>query len=457
VILDVIILAAGKGSRMRSDIPKVLHSIAGIPMAGHVLNASKAVRHDALIHMVVGHGADQVLAAFSDQPSINFIEQKEQLGTGHAVLQVLPHLRENATTLILYGDVPLIKSATLQQMVDAATRSQQAMSLLTVKLEDPTGYGRIIRNSNNEVVAIVEHKDASEAQRAVNEANTGIMCINQQQLKQWLPSLKNDNAQGEYYLTDVIEMAVADSIAVNAVQLSDESEVSGVNNKSQLAQLERAYQAQQAESLLEQGVTLFDPARIDIRGHLEVGKDVSIDVGCVFKGEVALGDGVSIGPNCVIENSTIAAGTEIKPFSHIDGATLDEQCDIGPYARLRPGAQLKANAKVGNFVEVKKSIIGKGSKVNHLTYIGDAEIGAGSNIGAGTITCNYDGVNKHKTLIGDNVFVGSNSTLVAPLEIDTNGFIAAGSTINQKVPSDSLAVSRSKQRNIEGWKRPTKK
>ena len=456
MVIDVIILAAGKGSRMYSSTPKVLHPIAGMPMAGHVLTAAKSVSSDILVHMVVGHGAEQVRDCFEGETGLNFIEQTEQLGTGHAVLQALPAVREDAKALILYGDVPLILPETLQQMV-AAADADKAMSLLTITMDDPTGYGRIVRDQYNDVIAIVEQKDAAADQLEITEVNTGIMCIKQRDLANWLPALSNENAQGEYYLTDVIEMAVRDEIAVKTIHPKDESEVTGVNSKAQLAGLERVYQRQLAENLLVQGVSLFDPERLDVRGHLTVGKDVSIDVNCVFIGNVHLADGVSIGANCVIEESTIGAGTVVKAFCHIDSSNIEEQCDVGPYARLRPGTQLLNKAKIGNFVEVKKSIIREASKVNHLSYIGDADIGSGSNIGAGTITCNYDGANKFKTVLGSQVFVGSNSTLVAPIEIKDNGFVGAGSTITQAVPESSLAIGRSKQKNIDGWKRPTKK
>lgn len=456
MVIDVIILAAGKGSRMYSSTPKVLHPIAGKPMAAHVLAAAKSVSSDILVHMVIGHGAQQVRDSFQGESGLSFIEQTEQLGTGHAVLQALPAVREESKALILYGDVPLIQPETLQQMVTAAD-ADKAMSLLTITMDDPTGYGRIVRDQYDEVISIVEQKDAHKDQLEITEVNTGIMCIKQRDLANWLPSLSNENAQGEYYLTDVIEMAVRDEVIVTTIQPKDESEVTGVNSKSQLAGLERVYQRQLAENLLVQGVSLFDPERLDIRGHLTVGNDVSIDVNCVFIGNVHLADGVSIGPNCVIEESTIGAGTEIKAFCHIEGSNIEEQCAIGPYARLRPGTELLNKAKIGNFVEIKKSVIREASKVNHLSYIGDADIGSGSNVGAGTITCNYDGANKFKTVLGSNVFVGSNSTLVAPLEIKDNGFVGAGSTITQTVPESSLAVGRGKQKNIDGWKRPTKK
>lgn len=453
--LDVIILAAGKGSRMYSNTPKVLHTIAGKPMAAHVLAAAQSLSDDANIHMVIGHGAEQVKQVFGSESSVSFVEQTEQLGTGHAVAQAMPNVREGSTALILYGDVPLISAETLEKMVKACEQ-QATMSLLTIEMEDPTGYGRIVRDQYENVQAIVEQKDASSDQLAIREVNTGIMCIKQEDLSRWLPALSNENAQGEYYLTDVIAMAVHDEIKVETIQPQNKYEVTGVNNKSQLADLERTYQGILSQQLLARGVGLNDPARIDIRGNLTTGRDVNIDVNCVFIGDVTLEDDVSIGPNCVIENSRIGAGTVIKPFSHIDSSTLASECDIGPYARLRPGTELSNKAKIGNFVEVKKSLIGEGSKVNHLTYIGDAVIGAGCNIGAGTITCNYDGANKFKTRMGDNVFVGSNSTLVAPLDIETNGFVGAGSTINQTVPADTLAVGRGKQKNISGWKRPTK-
>lgn len=449
--IDVVILAAGQGSRMRSDKPKVLHGIGGQSMLQHVVTAAKAL-DGAAIHIVVGHGADQVRAALGD--SCNYVEQAEQLGTGHAVAQALPLLSPGSKTLILYGDVPLIKTETLQAMLDAV--SDNTMAVLTTQLSDPSGYGRLVRDDTGAVQSIVEQKDASAEQLAISEINTGIMCIPQSRLNTWLPMLSNSNAQNEYYLTDVIALSVADGVPIHTPQPTSQYEVQGVNNRQQLAELERVFQSWNAERLMTHGATLADPARLDIRGDVSVGQDVFIDINVVFSGKVELGANVSIGPNCVISDASIADGSEILANSVIEKAIVGKQCTVGPFARLRPGAQLGDNAKVGNFVEVKNTIMGDGSKANHLAYIGDAEIGSGTNIGAGTITCNYDGANKFKTLMGDNVFIGSNSTLVAPIEIADGGFVAAGSTITQKVPSDNLAVGRGRQRNITGWKKPVK-
>ena len=450
--IDVVILAAGQGSRMRSSKPKVLHSIGGKSMLQQVVDAASALQ-DVDIHIVVGHGADQVREAMGE--GCHYAEQKEQLGTGHAVAQALPLLREGSKTLILYGDVPLTKTETLQAMLDAV--DEQSMAVLTTQLNDATGYGRIVRDQAGAVLSIVEQKDANAEQLAIREINTGIMCIPQAQLSRWLPQLSNDNAQNEYYLTDVIALAVADGVAINTPQPGSSHEVQGVNNREQLAELERVLQGWNASRLMTNGATLADPARVDIRGDIEVGQDVFIDINTVFTGKVTIGSNVRIGPNCVITNASIADNSEIFANSVIEDASVGKHCNVGPYARLRPGAVLADKARVGNFVEVKNSRIGEGSKANHLAYIGDAEIGAGSNIGAGTITCNYDGANKFKTTMGDNVFIGSNSTLVAPLEIEDGGFVGAGSTITTKVPTDTLAVGRGKQRNISGWQKPVKK
>ncbi|MBT8148290.1 MAG: bifunctional UDP-N-acetylglucosamine diphosphorylase/glucosamine-1-phosphate N-acetyltransferase GlmU [Gammaproteobacteria bacterium] len=450
--IDVVVLAAGKGTRMYSDIPKVLHPIGGAPMAQHVIDAA-AQLGDVALHVVVGHEAALVSTALQRVDS--FIEQYEQLGTGHAVAQALPALRDDALVLVLYGDVPLIRAETLARLVAACTREQ--LSLLTVELDDPSGYGRICRNSEQRVCQIVEQKDASDEQLRIREVNTGIICVHQAILARWLPALSNDNAQNEYYLTDIIAMAVADNVAIHTEQPASREEVEGVNNKLQLAALERCYQRRRADYLMLAGTTLADPARIDIRGSLRVGRDAYIDVNTVFSGDVVLGNNVSIGPNCVLHDCEIGDNTQILPNCVIDQASIANDCTIGPFARLRPGARFAASAKVGNFVEVKNASFGAGSKANHLSYIGDAEVGANSNIGAGTITCNYDGANKHRTTLGSNVFVGSNSTLVAPLEIADNGFVAAGSTITQKVPADTLGVARGRQKNISGWKRPSKK
>ncbi|EAT11271.1 bifunctional UDP-N-acetylglucosamine diphosphorylase/glucosamine-1-phosphate N-acetyltransferase GlmU [Bermanella marisrubri] len=455
--IEVVVLAAGQGSRMKSQLPKVLHPIAGKPMLAHVLDSAREVNAEAL-HVVVGHGAEQVQSYFGDEADLTWALQKEQNGTGHAVMMALEHLAESGVTLILYGDVPLIQSNTLQALIDIAAKEQ--LGLLTVNMDDPTGYGRIVRNEEGSVQAIVEHKDASEQQKAIQECNTGILAVPTAKLHEWLPKLSNDNAQGEYYLTDIIEMSVNDGMPVETLQPEFAEETFGVNNRLQQAELERWYQGRLVDGLMTDGVTVLDPQRLDIRpGHTKgvtVGRDVVIDVNVVLEGEVVLGDGVYIESHCVIRNAVIAPGTHVKAFSHIEDALVKEGCEIGPYARLRPGAQLENGAKVGNFCEVKKSIIGEGSKVNHLTYIGDAEIGQGANIGAGTITCNYDGVNKFKTVIGDGAFIGSNSSLVAPVTIGKGATIGAGSTITKDVEDDKLAVGRGRQKNLD-WQRPTKK
>jgi len=453
MLLDIVILAAGKGTRMRSSLPKVLHTIGGKPLLGHVLDAAKELESDN-INIIVGHGSELVRERMSGE-NVNFIEQKEQLGTGHAVQQVLGKLRDEATVLILYGDVPLTPIETLEELLEQV--SDTAMGLLTVELEDPDGYGRIIRNSQGNAKAIVEQKDASKDQLALNEVNSGIMAVSAKCLKQWLPNLSNDNAQGEYYLTDIIEMAAENTIDINIVQAEDEMDVLGINNRIQQAELERYYQSVQAMILLEEGVSLLDPNRFDCRGELYAGNDVTIDVNCVFEGEVEIGDNVSIGPNCVISNSRIGSNTVIKANSVIEDTIIEGNSDIGPFARLRPGTELGLGAKVGNFVETKKAKVGKGSKINHLSYVGDAEIGDDVNVGAGTITCNYDGVNKFKTTIGDGSFIGSNSSLVAPINIGAGATVGAGSTVNKDIADNQLAVSRAKQRNIDGWVKPTKK
>ena len=455
--IDVVILAAGQGSRMRSNKPKVLHAIGGKPMVQHVIDAAKALG-DVNVHIVVGHGADQVqanLGADSLYSDCQYIEQVEQLGTAHAVLQVLPALTPGSKTLILYGDVPLIKTETLRAMLEAV--NETSMAVLTASLDDATGYGRIVRNDNNEVLSIVEHKDAKTDQLAINEINTGIMCIPQSCLAKWLPNIGNDNAQKEYYLPDVIAMSVTDGVGINTPSPQSLFEIQGVNNRLQLAELEREFQREQANKLMVEGATLADPARIDVRGNVTVGQDVFIDINAVLQGDVVIGANVSIGPNCVITNASIAEGSNILANSVIEDAVIGKDCNIGPFARLRPGANLADGCKVGNFVEIKNAQLGDGSKVNHLSYVGDAEIGTDTNIGAGTITCNYDGANKFKTVMGNNVFVGSNSTLVAPVEIADGGFVAAGSTVTQTVPADNLAVGRGRQRNITGWKKPVKK
>lgn len=452
MVTEVVILAAGKGTRMRSALPKVMHPIAGKPMLGHVIDAARAIDASA-IHVVIGHGADKVTAAF-EGAELSWVEQQEQNGTGHAVKQALPKLADNSRVLILYGDVPLIAAETLSNLSELC--SDTSMALLTANMSDPTGYGRIVRE-HDKVVAIVEQKDASPAELAIQEVNTGMMAVTAKHLNKWLPTLSSDNAQGEYYLTDIIEMAVADGVAIEVVQPETVWEVQGVNDRAQLNELERYYQLCKAREIMANGVTLADATRIDIRGDLSVGQDSSIDVNCVFEGTCRIGDNVVIGPNCVISNSTIADGSIIKANSVLEDAVVGEDCDVGPFARLRPGTVLAAKAKIGNFVETKKAVLGKGSKVNHLSYIGDADIGENVNVGAGTITCNYDGVNKSKTVIGDGAFIGSNTSLVAPVTVGKNATVGAGSTITGDVPDEELAVARGKQRNISGWKRPTKK
>jgi len=450
--IDIVILAAGKGTRMRSDLPKVLHPIGGEPMLGRVIDTAKSLG-DVAITVVIGHGAELVSERYADS-SVTFVEQTEQLGTGHAVAQAIPHFRPGSTVLVLYGDVPLVKPATLQSLLDACDNGP---ALLSVHMPDPKGYGRIVRDTANAVQAIVEEKDADDTIRSIREINTGILAAPGDLLSKWLPELSNDNAQGEYYLTDVIARSVGEGIAVQGVIADDPLEVAGINSRAQQAEMERALQRQQAEALMAAGVTLLDPARIDIRGSVECDTDVSIDINCVFEGRVSLGAGVKIGPNCLLKNCALAAGTVVEANSIIEDASVGEACTIGPFARLRPGTELANGAKVGNFVETKKARIGVGSKVNHLSYIGDAEVGEGVNIGAGTITCNYDGVNKFKTSIGDGAFIGSNSALVAPVEIGAGATVGAGSTITREVSADELAVARGKQRNISGWARPTKK
>lgn len=452
-MLDILVLAAGKGTRMRSDLPKVLHPVGGKALVQHVVDTARQVGGDQIL-IIVGHGAEKVQQQMA-APDVQFVLQAQQLGTGHAVQQALPQLRNDATVLILYGDVPLTRAETLQKLI--AGVNDQQMGLLTVNMNDPAGYGRIVRDHNNAVIAIVEHKDASEAQKKIREINTGIMAVKASHLQKWLPRLQNNNAQGEYYLTDIIAMAKADGIAIHVEQPAAVEEVEGINNRQQQAALERFYQKQKANELMVAGVTLLDPARLDIRGNLTVGRDVVIDVNCVFEGEVVLGDGVVIEPNCVIINSKIGNNTHIKAFSHIEESVMAADCDIGPYARLRPGTDLADEVKIGNFVETKKAVIAKGSKVNHLSYIGDAKVGSKVNVGAGTITCNYDGVNKFKTEIGDNAFIGSNSALVAPVKIGAGATVGAGSVITKNVEDTELAIARTKQRNIQGWERPTKK
>ncbi|MBP0950753.1 bifunctional UDP-N-acetylglucosamine diphosphorylase/glucosamine-1-phosphate N-acetyltransferase GlmU [Pseudomonas alliivorans] len=449
--LDIVILAAGQGTRMRSALPKVLHPVAGNSMLGHVIHSARQLSPVG-IHVVIGFGAESVREQLTAD-DLNFVMQDKQLGTGHAVAQALPALTAD-TVLILYGDVPLIEVETLQRLLQRVTPEQ--LGLLTVTLDDPTGYGRIVRDEQGRVSAIVEHKDASEAQRAINEGNTGILAVPGKRLAEWLGRLSNDNAQGEYYLTDVIAMAVNDGLIVATEQPHDVMEVQGANDRRQLSDLERHYQRREARRLMAAGVTLRDPARFDVRGDVSVGRDVMIDINVVLEGKVVIEDDVVIGPNCVIKDSVLRKGVVVKANSHIEGAVLGEGSDAGPFARLRPGSVLGAKAHVGNFVELKNAVLGEGAKVGHLTYLGDAEVGARTNIGAGTITCNYDGANKHRTVLGADVFIGSNNSLVAPVDILDGATTAAGSTITQAVPAQQLGVARARQRNIDGWKRPVK-
>ncbi|MCK9813082.1 bifunctional UDP-N-acetylglucosamine diphosphorylase/glucosamine-1-phosphate N-acetyltransferase GlmU [Pseudomonas sp. MAFF 302046] len=449
--LEIVILAAGQGTRMRSALPKVLHPVAGNSMLGHVIHSARQLDPQR-IHVVIGHGADAVRERLAAD-DLNFVLQDKQLGTGHAVAQAVPFISAD-TVLILYGDVPLIEVDTLQRLLQKVGPEQ--LGLLTVELDDPTGYGRIVRDATGQVTAIVEQKDANEAQRAITEGNTGILAVPAQRLGDWMSRLSNNNAQGEYYLTDVIAMAVGDGLVVATEQPHDAMEVQGANDRKQLAELERHYQLRAARRLMAQGVTLRDPSRFDIRGEVSVGRDVIIDINVILEGRVVIEDDVVIGPNCVIKDSTLGKGVVIKANSHIDGAIMGEGSDAGPFARLRPGSVLGARAHVGNFVELKNAHLGEGAKAGHLTYLGDAEIGARTNIGAGTITCNYDGANKYQTTIGDDVFIGSNNSLVAPVSIGDGSNTAAGSTINQNVDKSQLAVARARQRNIDGWKRPVK-
>jgi bifunctional UDP-N-acetylglucosamine pyrophosphorylase/glucosamine-1-phosphate N-acetyltransferase len=436
---------------MRSSLPKVLHPIAGNSMLGHVIHTARQLDPQR-IHVVIGHGADAVRERLAAD-DLNFVLQDKQLGTGHAVAQAVPFI-ESDTVLILYGDVPLIEVETLQRLLKKV--APQQLGLLTVELDDPTGYGRIVRDAQGQVTAIVEQKDADETQRAITEGNTGILAMPFAQLSGWMSRLSNNNAQGEYYLTDVIAMAVGDGLVVATEQAHDAMEVQGANDRKQLSELERHYQLRAGLRLMAQGVTLRDPARFDVRGDVTVGRDVLIDINVILEGKVVIEDDVVIGPNCVIKDSTLRKGVVIKANSHIDGAIMGEGSDAGPFARLRPGSVLEARAHVGNFVELKNAHLGEGAKAGHLTYLGDAEVGARTNIGAGTITCNYDGANKWKTVLGEDVFIGSNNSLVAPVDISNGATTAAGSTITQNVDNAQLAVGRARQKNIDGWKRPQK-
>lgn len=449
--LSVVILAAGKGTRMYSDLPKVLHKIAGKPMVQHVIDSVKDLSPQQ-IHLIYGHGGHLLQAQLQDQ-AINWVYQAEQLGTGHAMQQAAPFFQDDENILMLYADTPLISAATLTRLINA--KPQQGIALLTVTLTDPTGYGRILRE-NGDIVGIVEQKDANTEQLAIQEVNTGVMVADGASFKRWLARLDNNNAQGEYYMTDVIALAKQDGRQIVAVQADDMMEVEGANNRLQLANLERYYQRKQAENLLLSGVMLYDPERFDLRGELVCGKDVEIDSNVIIEGTVRLGSRVKIGAGCVLKNCEIADDVEIKPYSVIEQATIGKQAIIGPFSRLRPGAELKAQTHVGNFVEIKQATIGQGSKVNHLAYIGDAEVGQDCNIGAGVITCNYDGANKFKTLIGDNVFVGSDSQLVAPVAVASGATIGAGTTVTKDIQENELVISRVPQRHIQGWQRPKK-
>lgn len=455
IAVNIVILAAGQGKRMRSDLPKVLHPIAGRPLLAHVLSAAAGFAPSAIC-VVYGHGGEAVRDAFSvTGQKISWAKQEPQLGTGHAVMQALPCLKAGTQTLVLYGDVPLIRSETLQRLRAAAG---DGLGILTVRLDDPAGYGRIVRDpENGRVKRIVEQKDATQAELAIGEINTGIMVMPTDNLKSWLAKLGNNNAQKEYYLTDIVALAVADGVAVNTAQPGAAWETLGVNSRGQLAELERIHQRNVSSQLLDAGVALADPARIDVRGSLLAGKDCWIDVNCVFEGEVVLGDAVSIGPNCVIKNVRVAAGTRIEAFCHMENAEIGARCRIGPFARLRPAAVLAEDVHIGNFVEVKASQIGAGSKASHLSYIGDASIGKNVNVGAGTITCNYDGVNKHRTVIEDDVFIGSDTQLVAPIRVGRGATLGAGTTLTKDAPENQLTISRVEQKSVPGWKRPVKK
>ena len=449
--LNIVILAAGKGTRMHSNKPKVLHEIGGKSILAHVIDCAKALNPQKII-VVYGYGGEIVREAFA-QEDIHWVKQAEQLGTGHAVQQAIPYLSDDATSLIMLGDVPLVDVEACKKLIESA---QNQLAILSFNKADPTGYGRIVRN-NQSVTSIVEHKDATDAQHQITEVNTGIMAMPNIHLKNWLSRLSNNNAQGEYYLTDIVELAVEDNVNVTAEITMDEWSVTGINSKVDLSQIERVYQSRVAQRLLQQGVTLKDAARLDVRGALSCGRDVEIEVNCVFEGNVTLGDNVKIAANCVIKNATIAAGTQIAAFTHIDDAEIGENARIGPYARLRPGTTLAAETHVGNFVELKNAQVDTGSKINHLSYVGDASVGQNVNIGAGTITCNYDGANKFRTIIEDGAFIGSDSQLIAPVTIGKNATIAAGSTITKNAPADALTFCRAKeQRTILGWKRPQK-
>jgi bifunctional UDP-N-acetylglucosamine pyrophosphorylase/glucosamine-1-phosphate N-acetyltransferase len=452
-LLQVVILAAGQGKRMYSDLPKVLHPLAGKPLLTHAIDAARALQPHRLC-VVVGHGAAKVRESLSGA-DLSWALQEQQLGTGHAVMQALPNLVAEGTVLVLYGDVPLISAATLRALVDAANGGR--LALLTQHLDQPKGYGRIVRDAAGRVTRIVEEKDASDSERSIREVNTGILALPRAKLEQWLGRLRNDNAQGEYYLTDVIAAAVADGVAIEVRHPAAAYECLGVNSKVELATLERRYQMNQAQRLLEAGVTLADPARTDIRGELTCGRDVVIDVNCIFEGRVSLGDGVRVAANCILRDVTVGAGSEIKPFSLLEETTIGANARIGPYARTRPGTTLADDVHIGNFVEVKASSFGSGSKANHLAYVGDSTVGRDVNIGAGTITCNYDGAYKHRTVIEDDVHIGSDVQLIAPVTVGKGATVAAGATITDDVPPGGLTLTQKKQVSKPDWKRPRKK
>lgn len=449
--LNVVVLAAGKGTRMHSRLPKVLHPLAGLPLLGHVLSKTSELRADRVV-VIYGHGGDAVPSAFAGS-DVKFVLQEPQLGTGHAVRQALPHLLPGGITLVLYGDVPLTRVHTLQQLV----ASSKGLTLLTATLDDPAGYGRIVRNKAGAIVRIVEEADASAKEKQIREINTGILCAPTAKLGEWLPRLENRNAQKEYYLTDIVALAIESGVRIRAGQPADNWEILGVNSKDQLAWLERVHQLETARQLMKDGVTLADPWRFDVRGELACGRDVFIDVNCVFEGNVKLGDGVKVGAGCVLRNVEVGNDTEFLPYTHADGVVVGNHCRVGPYARMRPGTRLADHVHVGNFVETKATEIGDGSKANHLTYLGDTTVGRRVNIGAGTIVCNYDGANKFRTVIEDGAFIGSDSQLVAPVTIGRGATIGAGSTITRDAPADELTISRVRQTSVPGWKRPVKK
>ena len=451
-MLEVIVLAAGRGTRMRSALPKVLHPVGNKPMVSHVIETAREL-NAAKIHVVVGHGGDAVSEAIAAD-DVSTYSQLKQLGTGHATLTAAPFCGSESTVLVLFGDVPLLSSDVLVDVVRAASSGNPV--LLAAKLDDPTGYGRVVRNAAGEFAKVVEHKDSTATEREIGEINTGVLAARGADLLGWLKRVSNDNAQGEYYLPDVLGLAIDDGAVVNVVVTDRADDILGVNDRIQLEQIERSFQRKQARALMAAGVHVADSGRLDVRGSLSCSEDVFIDVNVLIEGDVVIGCGAVIEANCVLKDCVIGEDAHVRAFTHIEGANVGQKCQVGPYARLRPGADLGLGVKVGNFVEVKNSRFGDGAKANHLAYVGDASVGTGSNIGAGTITCNYDGADKHRTELGDHVFIGSNSTLVAPIQIEDNGFVAAGSTITSKVGSSQLAVGRAKQRNIEGWSRPEK-